>query len=149
ALGNIGVRTNRVAVGLDLSAASRSVKAASPDVVFNLVESLDGHGELIAAFPGLLDALKIPYTGAAAEALYLTTNKALARQRLSGVGVPVAAGVSEATSGNFFVKSVWEHASRGLDSGSVVPREEVEVEIMAREQQFGGRFCAEAYFDGR
>src|SRR5690606_19853305 len=93
ALGNIGVRTNRVAVGLDLSAASRSVKAASPDVVFNLVESLDGHGELIAAFPGLLDALKIPYTGAPAEALYLTTNKALARQRLSGVGVPVAAGV--------------------------------------------------------
>ncbi len=149
ALGNIGARTNRLAVTLDLAAAARALKASTPDVVFNLVESLEGHGELIAAFPGLLDALKIPYTGAPAEALYLTTNKALARQRLSAVGVPVAAGVTEATSGNFIVKSVWEHASRGLDSGSVVPLDDVEVEILAREQQFGGRFFAEAYIDGR
>ncbi len=149
ALGNIGVRTSRLACGLDLAATARALKTSAPDVVFNLVESLEGHGELIAAFPGLLDALKIPYTGAPAEALYLTTNKALARQRLSAVGVPVAAGVAEATGGKFIVKSVWEHASRGIDSGSVVPFEDVEVEILAREQQFGGRFFAEAYIDGR
>jgi D-alanine-D-alanine ligase len=149
ALGNIGARTSRLACTLDLSAAARALASSKPDVVFNLVESLDGHGELIAAFPGLLDALNIPYTGASAEALYLTTNKPLARQRLSAVGVPIAAGISEATAGKFIVKSVWEHASRGLDSGSVVPFEDVEVEILSREQQFGGRFFAEAYIDGR
>ena len=68
ALGNIGVRTSRLACGLDLAATARALKTSAPDVVFNLVESLEGHGELIAAFPGLLDALKIPYTGAPAEA---------------------------------------------------------------------------------
>jgi D-alanine-D-alanine ligase len=149
ALGNSGARVTVLPCSLDLSEVARVLRAGAPDVVFNLVESLDGRGELIAVVPGLLDSLEIPYTGAPAEALFLTSNKSLARLRMGYLELPIAAGSTEGTAGRYIVKSVWEHASHGLDTGSVVPLDEVENEISVRERQFGGRFFAEAYVDGR
>lgn len=149
ALNSAGARVTVLPCSLDLSEVARVLRAGTPDVVFNLVESLDGRGELIAVVPGLLDTLEIPYTGAPAEALFLTSNKALARLRLGYLGLPIAEGVSSGKPGRYIVKSVWEHASHGLDAGSVVALEDVEYETALRERQFGGRFFAEAYVDGR
>jgi D-alanine-D-alanine ligase len=149
ALSNAGARVTVLPCSLDLSEVARVLRAGAPDLVFNLVESLDGRGELIAVVPGLLDALEIPYTGAPAEALFLTSNKSLARLRMGYLGLPIAKATSDTSVSRFIVKSVWEHASHGLDAGSVVPLEEVENEISVRERQFGGRFFAEAYVDGR
>ncbi len=149
ALSAAGARVTVLPCSLDLSEVARELRAGAPDLVFNLVESLDGRGELIAVVPGLLDALEIPYTGAPAEALFLTSNKSLARLRLGYLDVPIAKGPNDTNSGRFIVKSVWEHASHGLDSGSVVTGDEVENEIAVREREFGGRFFAEAYVDGR
>lgn len=149
ALASAGARVTVLPCSLDLSEVARVLRAGTPDVVFNLVESLDGRGELVAVVPGLLDALEIPYTGAPAEALFLTSNKSLARLRLGYLGLPIAEGKSAGRPGRYIVKSVWEHASHGLDTGSVVALDDVEYEIAARERQFGGRFFAEAYVDGR
>lgn len=149
ALTNAGARVSLLPCSLDLSEVARALRAAAPDLVFNLVESLDGRGELIAVVPGLLDTLEIPYTGAPAEALFLTSNKSLARLRMGYLGVPIARGPTAGGHGRYIVKSVWEHASHGMDSGSVVWLDEVASEISVREREFGGRFFAEAYIDGR
>ena len=47
------------------------------------------------------------------------------------------------------VKSVDEHASVGIDAMSVVPGRAARSEILRREAEFGGRFFAEGYVEGR
>ena len=51
--------------------------------------------------------------------------------------------------GQVIVKSIGEHASLGMDSGSVVPAERAGDEIRVRQDRFGNRFFAEAYIEGR
>lgn len=145
----LGVRTSVLPCGLDLSQTAAALHGCPPDIVFNLVESLDERGEMIAVVPSLLDALDIVYTGASAEALFLTSNKLLARQRMRDLGLPIASCPNDSTSGSFIIKSVWEHASRGLDAGSVVPFQAISRELETRERTYGGRFFAEAYVPGR
>jgi len=47
------------------------------------------------------------------------------------------------------IKSVSQHASRGMDSASIVPASAAMEEITRRQQRFGGSFFAEAFVPGR
>src|ERR1051325_4681911 len=78
-----GYEVDRLACGLDLQAVSDALSADPPDLAFNLVEGLGGHDRLYAAGPALLEALGIPYTGNSAEAIFITTNKLIAKERLA------------------------------------------------------------------
>ncbi len=50
----------------------------------------------------------------------------------------------------YIVKSVWEHASLGLDDSSVVTGSEAARQKIERcKQQYGGEWFAEEYIDGR
>lgn len=133
---------------LDLSKLGRELYEHAPDVVFNLVECLEDRGDLIALVPALLDSLGIPYTGAGTCAMYATSNKPLAKHRLRALGLPVARDYPQDAE-RYIVKSVWEHASRGMDAGSVVSAPGVAQVIEERQRRFGGRFFAEEYLPGR
>ncbi len=149
ALVALGAETRVLPCTLDLALVRSELLRWHPDLVFNLVESLDDRGELIAVVPCLVEAMNLPFTGASADALLSTSNKLLARWRLRSAGLPVAPGPEEAPRGAFIVKSVWEHASKGLDARSVVEHGRVQAEVKSRQEQFGGRFFAEAYVDAR
>ena len=163
ALGSLGHEVVRWACGLDLEAARRELAVATPDLVFNLVEDLAGFGRLIHLFPSLLDALRIPYTGAPAEAILLTSNKALAKERLLQVGLPTPAWAGPWPSAGperrpgvradrWIIKSVWEHASIGLDGGSVLTTDSeaaLAAEMRRRCAGLGGACFAEEFIDGR
>jgi D-alanine-D-alanine ligase len=56
------------------------LKNLKPLCVFNLVECINGDGQLIHLACSYLDHLKIPYTGAGAEAMFITSNKVLAKR---------------------------------------------------------------------
>ena len=62
ALQELGHDATTLSCGLDLSAIKRRLESLDPVLVFNLVESLGGHGRLIHLFPALLDAMWLPYT---------------------------------------------------------------------------------------
>jgi D-alanine-D-alanine ligase len=151
---------------LDLSALRGELAQLKPQLVFNLVESLEGRGCLIHLVPFLLDALKVPYTGCGAEAILATSNKALAKDRLAALGLPTPAWLAprpgglppvsppaaDETGGQWIVKSVWEHASIGLDESATVVYDGA-AQAAARLQElaprFGGACFAEQYIDGR
>jgi D-alanine-D-alanine ligase len=144
-----------------------------PEVVFNLVESLNGQGRLIHLFPALLDAMAMSYTGADTQALYFTSSKILAKRQMAQAGLPtppwigpyppdMAALVNPILPEPFLtsadckirwlVKSVWEHASVGLDETELVLSESVEeVRNLLPDQasRLGGACFAEAYIEGR
>ncbi|MBF0259960.1 MAG: D-alanine--D-alanine ligase [Desulfamplus sp.] len=178
-LANLGHTSSFVPCDLNLDALKHQLARIKPDIVFNLVESLDGHGRLIHVVPSLLDALKIPYTGACAEAIYHTSHKVMAKERMRAAGLPTPewvnpfpydlpwiggmhSAIAEPVIHNlkvtenesekiWIIKSLWEHASFGIDENNVVAgtREIIAGVLEERASELGGSCFAEAFIDGR
>ena len=145
----------RVPLGLDLRSAARRLSRLAPDFVFNLVESVEGRDRLVHLAPALLDSLGLPYTGSPTEAIFLTSSKLLAKQRMRVAAVPTPAWAPIRPGAipepdfppPYIVKSVWEHASIGLTGTSVAPdRPALEQELRRRA---GRELFVEAYVEGR
>ncbi len=161
----LGHKAVRLTCDLDLSRVRRELRAIDPDLVFNLVESLDGTGRLIHLFPSLLDAMVLSYTGACAEAMMLTSNKLLTKALLDGAGLPTPTwtvpsdawrvglfGRPRDTPCRWILKSVWEHASIGLDDEAIVDAASerlLETLMVQRAPMLGGSCFAEAFIEGR
>ena len=150
ALGTLGFDTATVPVGLDLAAVERSLRELEPQVVFNLVESLEGRGQLVHVVPALLESLDMPFTGCSSVALGATSDKLAAKALLAAaeIATPPVFG-SRGGAGPWIVKAVSEHASLGIDDSSVVRGEQVEQVLAARRAEFGGRWFAEQFVAGR
>ena len=150
-LGALGYDTRIEPIGLDLTRLEPLLAEPTPRLVVNLVESIDGRGQLIHVVPALLESLGVPFTGCSASALCVTSDKLLAKQQLirAGVSTPAVFGAG-ADDGPWIVKSVWEHASLGIDDSSVVrgaagvPRV-----VETRRAEFGGDWFAERFVPGR
>lgn len=148
------------AIGLDLDNGLRALQGAGASAVFNLVESLNGRGELIGLVPALLESAAITFTGSGSAAINLSSNKLLAKRwmRAHDIATPdwlgdPGGGAREARAAadeQWIVKSLWEHASLGLDDGSVVAGSYAAGErITERAATFGGQWFAERYIEGR
>ncbi len=158
-LARLGHEPLAVPVSLNLEKSIQTLVKLRPALVFNLVESLAGKGSLIHLAPALLDAQGIPYTGARTEAMFLTSNKLLAKSALARAGLPTPAWFSDgekaenqAGQETWIVKSLWEHASVGLDEDSVLfaaDQKRIVEEMAARRKRLGGACFAERFIDGR
>ena len=155
ALRRLGTPAAVQAIGLDLDAGLAAVRRHRPACVFNLVESLGGRGELIGLVPKLLAGAGIAFTGSGGEALHLTSHKTAAKRRMTayGVATPDWFTADERPGDDdcrWIVKSLWEHASFGLDDASVVVGRRAARAIMAqRGRELGGHWFAERYVEGR
>lgn len=164
ALAGLGHTSSRIACTLNLADVVERLRGRRPDLVFNLVESLGGQGRLIHLLPGCLDTLDIPYTGARAEAMMLSSNKILAKSWMAAADIPTPAWIgpwpgnddrihgNSAGDGRWIVKSVWEHASIGLDAGSIVSGGDgrsILDGLRHRAARLGGSCFAERFIDGR
>ncbi|MBU0673994.1 MAG: D-alanine--D-alanine ligase [Proteobacteria bacterium] len=151
---------------LNLAAVKKDLQTAKPDLVFNLVEDLDGQGRLIHLFPFLLDTMGLRYTGSPAEVLLLSSHKTMAKEIMERNALPTpqwngpwpgtAPGEKDLPSRTgqkrWIIKSVWEHASLGLDGDSIVTVDSSEhlwAELRSRCSRLGGACFAEEFIDGR
>lgn len=160
ALARLGVASTTAAFGTDLAEVRAALRAAAPDVVFNLVESVAREGRLIHVAPALFEAEGLPFTGASAEAMFLSTSKLSSKRILVAAGLPtppwhtpasLAAGPRLAER-RWLLKSVWEHGSLGLEDDGLVDTEdaaELAAALARRTPQLGGEAFAEAYVHGR
>ena len=165
ALAALGHEVSRLGCTLDLEDMHGQLTSLAPRLVFNLVESLGGYGSLIHLFPTLLETLQLPYTGSGAEVIRLTSNKTAAKTRMHEAGLPSPAwyGPYPGASVNnteevpvqdrtWIIKSLWEHASIGLDTDSIVQTgsaSTLRTEMQQRASLFGGAWFAEEYIAGR
>ncbi len=156
-LNELGHETSLIPATLNLQQAAYDLRQIKPDLVFNLVESLAGTGRFIHFAPALLEHLSIPFTGAGAESLYVTTGKMLAKERLryAGIATPQwTAGGSPALSNldfapPYIIKPAWEDASLGLDDASIVyNRKNLKQVFQEKSERYGSCFI-ESFIDGR
>src|SRR5664280_1396102 len=146
---------------LDLGQVINTLNSLRPDLVFNLVETVASKGSLIYFAPALLDHLQITYTGSGTDAIFLTSNKPLAKKIMHEAGILTPGWITNTKTGTRFgsaltetyiVKASWEHASVGLDDDSIIAFADTARLLAAmedRRQKIGGEFFAEAYIDGR
>jgi D-alanine-D-alanine ligase len=155
-----GVDVTLIPFTLNLSEVLKNLEEAQPDLVFNLVEAVNGHGRLIHLAPALLDVVGIPYSGADTNATFLTSNKLLGKDTLVAAGIPTSRFFNlnelkqapNAVEGRYIIKSVWEHASIGLGQDSIVDvknASELIERMSALQPRLSGECFAEAYIDGR
>lgn len=158
-LAELGYKPSVIAVSADFSKLIDHLNVLQPDFAFNLVESILGQGCLIHMAPSILDYLNIPYTGARTEAIFVTSQKLLAKRflRLSGLDTPPwisadESGVNSFMPGFYVIKSAWEHASVGIDDDSIVSvqNEKKLLKIIKTKRDcLGGDCFAEAFIAGR
>lgn len=159
-LSELGYQPVTVPFSLDFNKNIHAIKKIDPLFVFNLVESVEGNGQLIHLAPALLDHLGRPYTGNSQEAIFVTSNKILSKKllQLAGVvsppwlGAGNSRGSAELEAGTYLLKSVWEHASNWFDEGSIVRVSGApELRSVLEKKNRGGRgqFFAESYITGR
>lgn len=160
ALERLGYEATVLPCDLDLAAARDQLVQVGPDVVFNLVESLGGAGRLAPAAAALVEHLGLPYTGASADALFLTGQKLLAKQHMRAAGLPTpdwvvrdtkvgAEGLTPDPGRRYIIKSVWEDASFGLEDSSVVDGTDVLRGLEERSAHHGAPWFGETYIEGR
>jgi D-alanine-D-alanine ligase len=144
---------------LNLNHTITMLQSIKPLAVFNIVETLDSKGSLIHFAPALLDSLKIPYTGCPTQAVFQTSNKPLSKKIMHYAGIATPDWIEQdgfsspqEISGQYLIKSSWEHASIGLDENSLIistDKANILKEMNRRAEKLGGSCYAEAYIDGR
>jgi D-alanine-D-alanine ligase len=160
ALSNLGYDPTLVPFSMDNRVMVERLRALAPAFVFNLVETVEGTGRLIYLAPAMLDHVAINYTGATTEAVFLTSNKIVAKRFLTNAGIPTPHWMSvgniergaRVNTETYIIKSVWEHASIGLDDDATVfvnNPEKLLQELINRKERLGGECFAEAFVEGR
>ncbi len=128
------------------------------DLVVNLVESIQGSARHVHHVPAILARHGLLCTGSPARALERSTSKLLTKADLAAAGLPSPVWLDDRGRGNalfpgtYIVKSVWEHASHGLDADNVLTvsgPEELRAAMVERQRNLGGEWFAEAYVPGR
>lgn len=160
ALAKLGYEAVPMAFEDDLGTMTERLQAFDSALVFNLVETVSGTGRFIYLAPAVLDQLGLCYTGAATEAVFQTSNKTVAKRllHLSAIPTPPWQTVeglqdgSPVVAGTYIIKSVWEHASVGLDDDATVAvgsPGELLLEMRKRKEKLGGECFAELFIEGR
>ena len=158
ALIRLGDKVERMALTLDLEAGRSELARLRPRLVFNLVEAVAGSGRLLHLAPALLEELALPYTGTSLAGLFLSSNKLLTKRLLAMAdiatppwqGPETPAPEAGFTARSWIVKSVWEHASIGIDDDSLVSGAEALAHLLQeRRSHFGGDWFGERYIEGR
>lgn len=144
----------------ELHPIREAIEEWHPDIVFNLLEEFRGESLYAQNVVGLLELLRIPYTGCNPRGMMLARGKDLSKKLLKYHRVPVpqfavfpiGRKVKRPSSLNFplIVKSVNEDASLGISQASVVESDEkLEERVRFVHERIGTAAIAEEYIDGR
>lgn len=149
-----------IGVQSELTPIRDAVEDWKPDIVFNLLEEF--HGETLYAqnVVGLLELLRVPYTGCNPRGLMLARGKDLSKKLLKYHRVPVPAfavfpiGKKVRRPGRLkfplIVKSLWEDASLGIAQASIVDTDEKLAERVAFiHKRLNTPAIAEEFIEGR
>jgi D-alanine-D-alanine ligase len=148
--------------GVEVYGVLEQIAANKPDLLFNLCESMDGEPQNEPTFAGLLDLLRIPYSGAnllsLASCLYKFRTKEILRAhdiptppyRVIETETELEDPALDKLEYPCFVKLVHEDASLGITEANVCANAD-ELRVRARElmSEFKQGVLVERYIEGR
>jgi D-alanine-D-alanine ligase len=153
-----GYHVSRLGVKRNPSVLLDGLRQLRPDAVFNLFEGLADQTETEAHVAGLLDWMRVPYTGSPYQTLCLARSKHVTKQLLRGAGLPTAdflvvehlPVLLNPLAWPVIVKPATQDASVGLDQGSVVTDQDtLEARVAYLLQEYGPPVLVEEFIRGR
>ena len=87
-LDELGLIHEREFVDTNLNSLVDKLNGEPGGIAFNLVESLNNSGGLVYFIPALVESMNYPLTGNPSDAMFLTTQKPLAKKVMRGMGIP-------------------------------------------------------------
>ena len=157
-LGEAGYAVSPLAIGRDPGSLFQAIRDDRPDVVFNLFEGLADWGDTEIYCIGLLEWLRVPFTGCPLKATCLSRDKPLTKHLLRAAGLPTANSfvVSQGRAPPcrlrwpVIVKPALQDASVGLDQGSVVTNQAaLDERVALMLERYGPPVLVEEYIAGR
>lgn len=153
ALNALGHEVSRLSFSLNLERVKRKIFEHKPDLIFNLVETLEGC-RLLHLAPALFETMGIKFTGGSSHAMMLTSDKLFAKRLMLKEGLPTPAWIeasgrdslSEFLGHPLIIKPVAEEASVGITDASVQTFHD---ESSLKEALAGGSLFAETFIQGR
>ena len=160
ALNALGYRTSIFNVDSNTDRLYRILVDEKPDLVFNIVESIENEAILEMNVAGLYDLLRIPYTGAGPLALGTALHKARVKEILTYHGIPTPKfqlfqptdkiALKKGIPFPVIVKPAREDASVGITDSSVVYGPgELRKQVRWVFEEFEQPAIVEQYIDGR
>jgi len=153
-LRELGYECQREFFDLDIRNFTTVLKHNPPELVFNLVETVDSKGELIHLPPSLLESFSVPFTGSGSYAMMLTTNKIRTKNILKANGLPTPAWFyynhdeKPDKHKKYIIKPAWEDGSTGITDDSIISGDKINLEKLSRQMKLKNNF-AEEYIHGR
>ncbi|NCB02681.1 MAG: ATP-grasp domain-containing protein [Spirochaetia bacterium] len=134
---------------LNLIAMKKKILSLSVDIIFNLVETLEG-SQLLHFSPALIESLNIPFTGGGSAGMMLSSHKVIAKELMTGVNLPTPRWienteedyVSEFIGIPLIIKPISQEASVGINDDSLRVLLSVESlkEALSSKELFGEEF---------
>lgn len=145
--------------GPDVLKSLKRLDELRPRMVFNLTEWLDGDRTLDHAIAGMLELLRLPFTGTGQIGLQICRDKGLSKQIVASVGVDVPHGFSlprrapirnQGLAYPFMVKPQVGDGSDGVSKESLVGTPtQFRRRVMSLRSRFNGPVLCEEYVPGR
>ncbi len=156
---DLGFEVSIISATLDMESLSRQLGMLQPDLVFNLVEEIQGKGAFIYYPLAVLEDLDIAYTGNGHTAMVMASSKLLAKKMMLAHNILTPQWLTlsdsfqnKAIKGCWIIKSVWEHGSLGLGRTSVIKEfsaDKIEQRINRLRKKYGGTWFVEKFIPGR
>ncbi len=144
-----GYQVEKLEFSLDVKSFLTSISKVKPDMVFNLVESVENNGKLICLAPGILEHIGIPYTGTKHDQMFICQNKVVAKEFMgkNNILTPSWLRIDNPKfilGKQYLVKPTWEDGSLGIDD------EKLFTSVDESLKNYDPRnFFLEEYVDGR
>lgn len=153
ALKALGHEVSRLGFSLNLERVKMRVLSKNTDLIFNLVETLEGC-RLLHLAPALFEVMGLRYTGGNSHGMVSSSDKLFAKRLMHKEGLPTAPWVEASEPGPLtsflghplIIKPVAEEASVGITDASVKTFAD---EASLREALAGGSLFAETFIQGR
>jgi D-alanine-D-alanine ligase len=160
ALRDLGYKVSVLGAVNDIETIIGALTEQNPDIVFNLTESFNGDRQFDKNIAGLLEMLRIPFTGTGAMGLLLCRDKRLCKELLSlhKIRVPnffsLPHGrkfrVAKTTRYPLVVKPALEDGSEGISNASLVGDDsELAERVRFMHERWEQPAIAEEYIKGR
>ncbi len=158
-LTNVGFESYSLNINDDISVLLKDIKKNKPDVIFNFMEIYKDNSRLEMNIVGLLELLKVSYTGAPPMALANCQSKILAKRILNSVGIKTPRFIvfkkplknyKHGLNYPLIIKPAFEDASVGIENDSIVKnRRELNERINYVLHYFVQPALVEEFIDGR
>ncbi len=129
ALNSLGYSSERIEFNLDIKGLMINLRAINPDIVFNLVETVNNTGRLSFIAPAVLESFGFRYTGSGSEAIFSTTDKLLCKTilRSHGIATPDWSTTTDEIADDkvYLTKPIAEDGSLGIEENNVLKGEQI------------------------